>query len=166
MLRLTAIALGGLVVGLAAIGLIFFTGMRRASPTVRRLVRRFNRTIVNPRVLRTAGTQGATASVIHHTGRSTGSQYETPVDARPSGDGFVIALPYGTSANWVRNVLARGSATIVHDGAAVPVDRPQVVPLAEVAASFSEKDRRNLDRFRVDRCLRLRNADADTTQRA
>jgi hypothetical protein len=31
-------------------------------------------------------------------------------------DGFVIALPYGPGADWVKNVLASGSATIVNEG--------------------------------------------------
>jgi hypothetical protein len=46
------------------------------------------------------------------------------------GDQFVIVLPYGPGADWVRNVLAHGSATLVHEGRTVRVDQPVVVPLA------------------------------------
>jgi hypothetical protein len=143
-MSLIAVILGALVVALAAIGVVFVVGMRRKSPTVLRVVRRFARAVVNPRVLATAGTPGP---------------YETPVVAERTGDGFVIALPYGTTANWVQNVLARGSATIVDEGTTYRVDRPEIVPLALMADYFPSKDRRNLDRFRVDQCLRLRRSD-------
>lgn len=159
MLSLIAMILGGLMVALAAIGIVFVAGMRRKSPTVLRLVRRFVRAVVNPRVLATAGTPGAYASVIRHLGRTTGRLYQTPVVAEPTGDGFVIALPYGTTANWVKNVLVSGSATIVDEGTTYRVDQPEIVPLALMADHFPLKDRRNHDRFRVDQCLRLRRTD-------
>jgi hypothetical protein len=47
--------------------------------------------------------------VIHHVGRTTGARYETPVVARPTDDGFAIALPYGTGADWLQNVLGQGA---------------------------------------------------------
>ena len=159
MVSLIAVILGALVVALAAIGVVFVVGMRRKSPTVLRVVRRFASAVVNPRVLATAGTPGAYASVMRHLGRTTGRPYETPVVAERTGDGFVIALPYGTTANWVQNVLARGSATIVDEGTTYRVDRPEIVPLALMADYFPSKDRRNLDRLRVDQCLRLRRSD-------
>ena len=151
--------LAGVMVALAAIGIVLVVGMRRKSPTVLRLVRRFARVVVNPRVLATAGTPGAYASVIRHVGRTTGRLYETPVVAERTGDGFVIALPYGATANWVKNVLVSGSATIVHEGTTYPVDQPEIVPLALVADHFTSKDRRNLDRLRVDQCVRLRRSE-------
>lgn len=159
MWRLIATIVGGVIVVLAVIGVVFFVGMRNKSPRVLRTVRRFNRRVMNPRMLATAGTRGAYASVIHNVGRSTSRVYQTPVVAEPTADGFVIALPYGTSANWVKNVLASGSATVVHEGTTYRVDRPELVPMALVADAFPVKDRRNHDRFKVDQCLRLRRID-------
>lgn len=161
MLSLIAMIVGGVLVVLAAMGIVLVAGMRRKSPTVLRVVRRFARAVVNPRVLATAGTPGAYASVVRHVGRTTGRLYQTPVVAEPTGDGFVVALPYGTSANWVQNVLASGSATIVDEGATYEMDQPEIVPLALMADHFPAKDRRNLARFKVDQCLRLRRADQD-----
>ena len=126
-----------------------------------RLVRGFARRVVNPRMLRTAGTAGARTSVVHHVGRRTGRAYRTPVDARPTEDGFVVALPYGITANWVRNVLTAGSAVVVHDGVTHRLDRPELVALADVAEHFPATDLRSLARFRVDRCMRLRMARPD-----
>lgn len=155
LLRLLAFILIGVVVAVAAVGVVFVVGMRRGNPTVRRLLRGFARSMVNPRVLRSAGTPGAAVSVIRHVGRTSGRTYRTPVSAEPAGDGFVIALPYGTTSNWVRNVLASGSATIVRDGVFHRVDQPRIVPINEVSDLFPAKDLRGLRRFRVEHCMRL-----------
>lgn len=156
MLGVLLVILAGLVAAVAVVATAFILGMRRRSPAALRLVRGFARRFVNPRILRTAGLPGAKESVVHHVGRVTGRAYRTPVDAEPTADGFVIALPYGTTANWVRNVMAAGSATIVRQGVTHRVGRPAIVALATMADRFPAKDRRNLERFRVDRCMRLR----------
>jgi deazaflavin-dependent oxidoreductase (nitroreductase family) len=153
------LVLGGAIVAIAVIGVVVAVGMRRRSPAALEAVRRFSRAVVNPRVMKTAGTPGAYASVVHHVGRTTGRSYETPVAAEPTDDGFVIALPYGTMSNWVKNVVASGSATITDEGATYRVDRPQLLPLVEMIDHFPEKDRRGLARFRVDQCLRVRAVD-------
>ena len=64
-------------------------------------------------------------SVVHHVGRTTGRAYETPIGAVPTDDGFVIALPYGSNTDWLKNVLASGQATIVHDGTSHAVTGPR-----------------------------------------
>lgn len=159
MLQLIGLILGGVIVVVVAVGIVFVAGMRGKWPMVLRAVRRINRAFVNPRMLKSAGTPGAYASVIHHVGRTTGRGYETPVAAEPTDDGFVIALPYGTTSNWVKNVIASGSATIVDEGVTHRVDRPEIVPLATMIDHFPVKDRRGLARFRVDQCMRLRRVD-------
>ena len=72
-----------------------------------------NRTVTNPRVMRTAGTAATQTSVIEHVGRTSGADLQTPVDIIETTTGLLIALPYGIRADWVRNVLAAGSATVV-----------------------------------------------------
>jgi hypothetical protein len=52
----------GAVVALAVVTTVFLVGMRTKSPAVVDRVRRFNRAVTNPRVLRTAGSPGASAS--------------------------------------------------------------------------------------------------------
>jgi hypothetical protein len=74
----------------------------------------------------------------------------------PIDDAFVIALPYGLSADWLKNLLARGSATIVHDGSTYDVDRPEVLALSAVEHAFSPADQRAHRLFGVDQCLRVR----------
>jgi deazaflavin-dependent oxidoreductase (nitroreductase family) len=141
------------VLVLVAIVAVFFVGMRTGSRFVRDVVRRFNRAVGNPYQMRTAGTPGAYASVIRHVGRTTGRQYATPMVPFPTDDGFVIALPYGPGADWVKNVMASGSATIVHGGTTYRVGQPELVPVAEAAPYLPAKEQRSLRRFHVERCL-------------
>lgn len=147
--------IGGLVVALGVIGIVFVAGMRAKSPPVLDTVRRTSRAM-KPLVLRTAGTPGNPTSVVRHVGRTTGRSFETPVGAVATDDGFVIALPYGANTDWLKNVLASGSASIVADGATHAVDRPQVVPMSAVAASFPPSDQRAHRVFKVEQCLQVR----------
>ena len=146
----------GAVVALAVVATVFLVGMRTKSPAVVDRMRRFNRAVTNPRVLRSAGSPGASASVIRHVGRVSGRLFETPVGPFAVGDDFVVGLPYGPRADWVRNVLANGSATLVHEGRTVPVHQPEVVPTLEVASDLPSSEQRTLRIFGVDQCLRLR----------
>ena len=156
MVQWLLIAVGALAAGLIFLLLAFVFGMRAKSPIVLRAVRRFNRRFMNPRQMKTAGTPGAYAGVIRHVGRRSGRVYETPVGPFATDDGFVIALPYGTSSDWVKNVLAAGSATLVTDGQAYEVDEPEIVPLSDVVDVLPGKERRNLRLFRVEQALRAR----------
>ena len=154
-MQLAAFA-GALFVGLAAIALVYVLGMRAKSPLVQAPLIRLQRAIINPRQMRSAGTPGAYASVIRHRGRVSGRWYETPVGAVAAGDGFVIGLVYGSRTQWCQNVLASGSATIVHEGQAHAVDHPEIVPMQTVATHFTAGDQRGFRRFAVDQALRVR----------
>jgi deazaflavin-dependent oxidoreductase (nitroreductase family) len=140
----------------AALLMVLFVGMRSHSPRVRRAVRRTNRRFFNPMQMRSAGQPGAYASVVRHRGRHTGHEYTTPVAAVPVDDGFLVALPYGTQSDWLQNVLAAGSATIVHEGHAWSVDSPSVVPLVGVFDEFPASAQRSLRWFHVDDALHVR----------
>jgi deazaflavin-dependent oxidoreductase (nitroreductase family) len=119
-------------------------------------VRRFNKSFTNPKVMRTAGQPGSSASVIRHTGRSSGKQYQTPVGVMEVGDDFLITLPYGTSADWVKNVLALGEAEVVHEGRTVHVEDPELVSAHEVGTGLPEKEARTQRLYGIDQMLRLR----------
>ena len=156
MWREIAMVVVGLALVLVAIGVVFFVGMRTGSPLVRNVVRRFNRAFGNPHQMKTAGTPSAYASVIRHVGRKTGRSYETPMVPFATEDGFVIALPYGSGTDWVRNVMASGSATIVYEGNTYRVDQPELVPTAMAVPYMPAKEQRELRRFAIDQCLRVR----------
>jgi deazaflavin-dependent oxidoreductase (nitroreductase family) len=153
-------AVGLIVTAAAGIAVVLLSvlvaGMRWKLPPVLDAVRRMNRSLTNPRVMRTAGSLGTQTSVIRHTGRTSGKGYETPVDVITTGDGFLIALPYGTRADWVRNVIAAGSARIVSQGRSVDVDAPIIAGTADVAGQIPARTLRTLRLFGVTECLSLR----------
>jgi deazaflavin-dependent oxidoreductase (nitroreductase family) len=153
--RMIAKLIGGVLLALVATGVVFVVGMRTKSPVVLDTVRRTSRAM-KPLALKSAGTPGAYASVIRHVGRTTGRAYETPVGAVAIDDGFVIALPYGPNTDWLKNVLASGSAIIVDEGSTYDVDRPELVPMAAAGRYFSPQDQRAHRMFGVDQCLRVR----------
>lgn len=146
------------VVGLAALAAAWLAGMRRKSSVVVRAQRQVNRAVLNPRQMASAGRPGAYASIVRHTGRTSGRSYETPVGAVPTEDGFVVALVYGAESDWLKNVLASGTATVVHEGESVPVDRPEVLPFESAARYFSESDRRSMRLFGVRQVLHVTRA--------
>ncbi len=155
MLRRIAQLITLLVLAVSVLGIVFVVGMRRKSPLVLDAVRRTGR-LARPYLLKSSGTPGAAASVIRHVGRTSGRPYETPVNAVTTDDGYVIALPYGLNTDWLKNVLASGTATIVDQGSAHPVDQPEVVPLSVAEPLFSAKDQRTHRRFRVEQYVLLR----------
>jgi deazaflavin-dependent oxidoreductase (nitroreductase family) len=147
--------LGLIVVGLSAVGAIFLGGMRAKWPPVVNAVRQLNMRVFNPRQMESAGQPGAFAGILRHTGRTSGKAYEVPLGIEPTDDGFVIALVYGDDTQWLKNVMAAGRAEVVKDGQEYQVERPQLVPVAEVLDHFSPGDRRLFGLFGVEHCLRL-----------
>ncbi len=148
-----SLALVGAVGILAA---VFVFGMRSKSSRVQQAVRRVNRKFWNPRAMETAGTPGASASVIHHVGRRSNTPYRTPVGPIEVDDGFVITLPYGQRADWVKNVLAAGRATLKHEGWTYEVDQPRVMPIDSVDMPVGKLDRGAQRLLKVDECMHLR----------
>jgi deazaflavin-dependent oxidoreductase (nitroreductase family) len=142
-----------LIVG--ALGALFVVGMRQKSPPLQNAVKQASKASKS-RVLRTAGTPGSGTAVVQHVGRSTGRSFETPVAVAATADGFVVALPYGPTTDWVRNVLASGSAVVVVEGDTHEVHRPEVVPMATIEDAFSPTDQRVHRLFKVDECLQVR----------
>jgi deazaflavin-dependent oxidoreductase (nitroreductase family) len=156
--------LGVLLLVVLAIGITFMLGMRAKTPWVLDRIRHVARTVTNPYQMRSAGTPGAMASVIEHRGRVSGRAYRTPVEAVATEDGFVIATVYGPRTDWLKNVLASGSATIVDEGQAYEVDRPVIVPIEAAETYFPAKSRRAHQRFRVGECLRVRTISHSTEE--
>jgi deazaflavin-dependent oxidoreductase (nitroreductase family) len=146
---------GGVSLLLTGVGILIVVGMRRKWPPVLDAVRRVNRQ-TKPLVLASAGNEGAYASVVKHVGRTTGRWYETPVVAAATDDGFVIALPYGSNTDWLKNVRSQGAATVVTGGQTYEVDRPEVIPIEEATPYFRATEQRLHRQFGVADCLRVR----------
>ena len=123
--------------------------------SVQNALRLFTRAM-RPLALRSAGKEGSNTSVVRHVGRRSGRTYETPVIAVQHDDGFLIALPYGKRTDWLKNVLGKGSATIVTNGHTYEVDRLEVIPMAEATGYFRPREQRMHRQFHVDSALQVR----------
>jgi len=121
---------------------------------IQNALRLFTRAM-RPLALRSAGKEGSNTSVVRHVGRRSGRKYETPVTVAQHDDSFLIALPYGERTDWLKNVLDKGSATIVSNGHAYEVDQPEVIPMAEASAYFRPKEQRMHRQFHVDSALQV-----------
>jgi deazaflavin-dependent oxidoreductase (nitroreductase family) len=65
-------------------------------------------------------------AVVVHRGRKSGKTFRTPLWAFRRRDGYVIALTYGSSADWVRNVLAAGGCELETRRRRYQVSNPRV----------------------------------------
>lgn len=119
-----------------------------------RLFARFNRDVANPAIRLFAGRLPPFA-IVRHRGRVTGRSFATPVLAFRADDGLVVALFYGASSDWVRNVLAAGRAEVKRVGTtrqyAEPrlVDRDEGLPLIPAVVRMAVRLSRARDFLRV-----------------
>ena len=123
--------------------------------SIQNTLRLFTRAM-RPLALRSAGKEGSNTSVVRHVGRRSGRTYETPVIAARHDDSFLIALPYGKRTDWLKNILGKGSGTIVTNGHTYEFDRPEVIPMAEATAYFRPREQRMHRQFHVDAALQVR----------
>ncbi|WP_119697246.1 nitroreductase family deazaflavin-dependent oxidoreductase [Microbacterium halotolerans] len=122
------------------------------------LVRRLGRDRFNRGAMRTAGTPGASAQVIRTVGRRSGRPYRTPIGLRRTQSGWIVTLPYGTTPDWLKNLLAAGSAEVETEGEVRAVTAPRVVPRHDVMHLLGTGDRVVAHLFGVDECLLLEDA--------
>lgn len=127
-------------------------GQASSHAVVRRLAR-----IINPLVLRLAGTRLLPLyGVIEHRGRRSGKVYRTPVVVRPTGDGFVVPMPWGERTDWYRNVKAAGVCIIRWKGRDYRLTQPELIAPTAAGKSFSAIARVFIDRLGINQYLRLR----------
>jgi deazaflavin-dependent oxidoreductase (nitroreductase family) len=72
-------------------------------------------------------------AILRHTGRKSGTVYETPLVARPTSDGFIIPLPFGDATQWAKNLLAAGGGSLRFAGREHLIEEPRLVDLDEAA---------------------------------
>ena len=99
-------------------------------------------------------------AVVEHRGRKTGRVYRTPVAARRSGDGFIIALAFGAQVDWYRNLVAAGGGTIRWRGNAYSVSTPDRVDAATVLPGFDPVQRRLLQIAGIDGYVHARDVES------
>lgn len=96
-----------------------------------RWLAKVNRWAFNPRQIRKGN-----YPVVRHAGRTSGSTYETPLDAYPTKTGYVLVARYGPESDWVQNILAAGTATLRVGNEEHDLDSPRLVTQREAVAAL------------------------------
>ncbi len=90
-------------------------------------IRVFNKYVTN-RILRVfASFSRGPFAIIRHVGRRSGKPYETVIMVWPMEEGFVIALTYGKSVDWYRNILAAGGGTVFWHRRVYAFEKPEPI---------------------------------------
>jgi deazaflavin-dependent oxidoreductase (nitroreductase family) len=97
-------------------------------PRPMRAVAKFNRHVTN-RAQRLWAPHLRHAAIIEHRGRRSGKTYRTPVMAFVEDGQLAVVLNYGEQSDWVRNVMAAGSAVVIHRRERYTLSAPRIVPL-------------------------------------
>jgi deazaflavin-dependent oxidoreductase (nitroreductase family) len=92
-----------------------------------RWLAQINKRFLNPREVRRG-----VRPVLTHVGRSSGRVYRTPLDAHALPDGYLFIPMYGPRTDWVRNVLAAGTARLSINGEDKPLESPRMVRKKDV----------------------------------
>ena len=74
-------------------------------------------------------------AVLTHRGRKTGRADRTPINVFRRGDDYFFFLTYGSDVEWVKNVLATGSASIETRGQVVELVEPELITDPELRAA-------------------------------
>ena len=91
-----------------------------------RWLAKMNKRVVNPKAIRKGE-----YPVVTHVGRTSGRSYQTPLDAYPTKNGYVLVARYGPESDWVQNILAAETATLRIDGEESSLDSPRLVSQKE-----------------------------------
>src|SRR6478735_124271 len=64
--------------------------------------------------------------IVEHRGRKSGKVYRTPINVFRREGGYVACLTYGTSTDWVRNVLAAAECSLTTRRRTVHLTNPRL----------------------------------------
>jgi deazaflavin-dependent oxidoreductase (nitroreductase family) len=79
--------------------------------------------VINRLTIRNAGSAKSQFAILHHVGRRSGKDFETPIMVAPLGEDFVLALTYGPKVDWYRNLQANGKGTLIWHGKTYTIER-------------------------------------------
>ena len=151
--RKLAVVLVGLYL-VAAVAVMLFSKL--AAGPRSNVIRRFNRDRLNPWMMRRAGGEHWYASVVKHTGRASGKEYETPVVMHEVDGHLAIPLPYGTDVDWLENLQHAGGGLAVHKGVEFALTEPKIVSRDSIAAALGRRDTLRYRAFGINDFVLLR----------
>ena len=113
--------------------------------------------ILNSFVTRIAGRRYVPLYVLlRHRGRRSGRTYATPVVALHVPGGFAIPMAFGEGADWYRNIIATGSATIRRHGTELQLADPAPIDPDSASSPFPGWQRSLFRALGIRRVLYLR----------
>lgn len=130
-----------------------------------RRVAELNRSVTNPLARLIAG-RVPPFGIIEHRGRRSGRRYRTPVMGWFAGDEYIIALTYGPSAEWLKNLQAAGAGELVAGSRTYRLEAPRIERGIQRAPGIPWPIRRFLRLVRIDHYLRLRAVPETVERRA
>jgi deazaflavin-dependent oxidoreductase (nitroreductase family) len=93
--------------------------------------------VLNRLVSRIAGRRHVPLYILlRHQGRRSGRAYATPVVGMRVPGGFAIPMAFGEGADWYRNIVAAGGATIRQHGAEHQLGAPEAIDPDAPASPF------------------------------
>lgn len=110
---------------------------------------------INKRVFNPRAVAGGKWPVLTHVGRTSGATYHTPLDAHPVDGGYIFVLVYGSGSDWVRNILAAGSARLRVEGKEMDLAAPRVVGKDEAFQALAADVARPPRMLRITEFLRM-----------
>ena len=98
--------------------------------------------VLNRVVTRIAGRRYVPLYVLlRHRGRRSGRAYATPVVGMRVPGGFAIPMAFGEGADWYRNIVARGGATIRQHGTEHQLTDPAAIDPDSATSPFPKWQR-------------------------
>jgi deazaflavin-dependent oxidoreductase (nitroreductase family) len=95
-------------------------------------------------------------ALLRHRGRRSGREYSTPVAAWKAGSSVLVPMPWGTTTDWTRNVLAGEGCSIQIRGRWYLAREPQILS-REAALSYIPPAARAMARLLpIDSYMKLR----------
>lgn len=73
-------------------------------------------------------------AVLHHTGRTSGKPYATPVVALRAPDGFLVPLPFGDATQWAKNLFTAGAGSLTFAGREHGITDPRIIDREDARA--------------------------------
>jgi deazaflavin-dependent oxidoreductase (nitroreductase family) len=117
----------------------------RKLPAIAKFAMRVQATLLRHNLM---GAMGDEIMVITVTGRKSGKQYSTPIGYLRDGES-IIALTNGGLANWYKNVLSIGRASLEIKGKPIPVCAEPIADQAERERIFEIYKRERARNFRI-----------------
>lgn len=110
---------------------------------------------VNKRVFNKVELKRGARPVMLHVGRSSGREHRTPLDAHQVDGGYLFFPIYGSSSDWVRNVIAAGHAQLEVDGERVELMSPRLIDQDEARQQLPDSVKLPPSFLRVAEFLRM-----------